>query len=147
LKSAALLCLALVGCYDPEAVDCTVSCSAANDCASGQVCGSDGFCASPSAAGHCGGPDGGAPPSIVSLRVSIAGHGKVTIDGVGVCDSDVAHDGACMFSVRAGTTLSLVAAAAGDRDFKEWTEGCHGADVTCSLAPVMPLTQVSAKFE
>lgn len=147
MKALALVGLALVGCYDPKAVDCTISCAAANECADGQVCGSDGFCASPSAAGHCGGPDGGTPPSLVSLVITIAGPGKVTIDGVGLCDSDTAQNGACMFSVRAGTVLTLVAAPLGDKDFQEWSAACHGKDATCMLTPVMALTQVGAKFD
>src|SRR4051812_37357316 len=83
------------GCYDPQEVDCTVSCAAANECAQGQVCGTDGFCAAPGIAGHCGGPDGGTQR--VSLRVAIDGPGKISIDGVGSCD-DMAPNHACVFS-------------------------------------------------
>jgi hypothetical protein len=42
-----------LGCYAPELHDCTVECTRAADCASGQMCGSDGWCARPEAAGRC----------------------------------------------------------------------------------------------
>ena len=38
-----LVCL--VGCYSPSVRDCTVSCANPGDCAGGQVCTSDGWCA------------------------------------------------------------------------------------------------------
>ena len=44
----------LAGCYQPTLRDCTVSCRGADECASGQVCGSDGWCAAPDVAGTCG---------------------------------------------------------------------------------------------
>jgi hypothetical protein len=40
-------------CYEPELRDCTLACSSTSDCADGQVCGSDRFCASPELAGNC----------------------------------------------------------------------------------------------
>jgi hypothetical protein len=46
------------GCYQPSLRDCTVSCTGADDCAGDQICGPDGYCALPEAAGSCG--DGGA---------------------------------------------------------------------------------------
>ena len=93
---ALLLAIALTGCYDAGAVDCTVTCAGPDECASGQTCGSDGLCAAPSVAGHCasltgsdqtdGGkvatdaavdaaPDGG---NRVPLHLKIDGEGKVT---------------------------------------------------------------------
>jgi hypothetical protein len=44
----------LAGCYQPTLRDCTVTCRGADECASGQVCGSDGWCAAPDVAGTCG---------------------------------------------------------------------------------------------
>ncbi|MDB4952816.1 MAG: hypothetical protein JWO36_385 [Myxococcales bacterium] len=64
---------AMIGCYSPDLRDCTVACSTASDCASGQMCGTDQFCAAPSVAGHC-----------AKLARSDAG----TVDGL------VLHDGA-----------------------------------------------------
>jgi hypothetical protein len=51
--AACLVSVVLVGCYQPAIRDCTVTCEGQGDCASGQVCGTDGFCASPELAGHC----------------------------------------------------------------------------------------------
>ena len=147
LRALAVLSVVLAGCYDPDALDCTVSCSAANECADGQVCGSDGFCASVSAAGHCGGPDGGTASSLVSLHVTIDGPGKVSIDGIGVCDSDTAEHGGCTWSVPRAMTLSLKADPKHDHEFDAWTEGCSGDKATCALTPVTALTQVGAKFQ
>jgi hypothetical protein len=146
LKALALLSLVLAGCYSPEALDCTVTCNAADECADGQVCGSDGFCAAPAAAGHCGGPDGGVASSLLSLHIAIDGPGKVSIDGVGVCDSDTEQDG-CTWSVQTGISLSLKAQAKHDHEFVEWTVGCSGTSSSCALTPVMGLTQVGAKFQ
>ncbi|HEY5938375.1 MAG TPA: hypothetical protein VIU61_27170 [Kofleriaceae bacterium] len=61
---ARLIALGIVvaGCYEPTLSDCTVECGASADCANGQVCGTDGFCAAPGVAGSCAtfaGPDGG----------------------------------------------------------------------------------------
>jgi hypothetical protein len=144
LKALAFVAVALAGCYSPETLDCTVACSAANECTDGQVCGSDGFCASPAAAGHCGGPDGGMVSSLVALSVTLQGPGKVTIDGVGVCDD---HD-PCTFSVRTGMALELRASPSNDdKEFVQWTGACSGSSTTCALTPVMGMTQVGAKFE
>jgi hypothetical protein len=135
----------LAGCYAPEAQDCTVSCKATDSCAAGQVCGSDGLCASPEVAGHCNGVDGGIP--LVSLRITIEGHGKVNIDGVGGCDSDSESEGKCTFAVPANLPRDLKAIANQDRVFVAWTSTCVGTSPTCTLTPVMLLTQVGAKFE
>ena len=147
MKALVASTLLLASCYSPEALDCTVTCAAASECAEGQVCGSDGFCAAPSVAGHCGGPDGGMVSSLVSLRVRLEGPGKVTVDEVGLCDSETADSKACMFSVHKGVALHLKAQAKHDREFVEWTIGCSGSDETCSLTPVTGLTEVGAKFE
>jgi hypothetical protein len=45
--------LANANCYSPSVRDCTLSCAAASDCTTGQVCGSDGMCAAPEIAGQC----------------------------------------------------------------------------------------------
>jgi len=47
--------LVATGCYEPQLRDCAVSCATAADCAPDQTCGSDGKCAAPEHAGHCGG--------------------------------------------------------------------------------------------
>lgn len=40
-------------CYEPALRDCTLACTTGDECAEGQVCGSDRFCASPELAGRC----------------------------------------------------------------------------------------------
>ncbi|HUS30230.1 MAG TPA: hypothetical protein VMZ53_17100 [Kofleriaceae bacterium] len=145
MKAFAVAALLLASCYSPEALDCTVSCSASDACGDGQVCGSDGFCADPAVAGHCGGPDGGMPSSLVSLRVMIDGPGKVTVETVGLCDEG-GRDG-CMFSVQNGRSLQLKAQAKSDKEFVGWMGACSGSSTTCTLTPVAALTQVGARFE
>jgi hypothetical protein len=49
----AALIVALAACYSPTLRDCTLQCASAHDCAGGQVCGNDGYCAAPDVAGHC----------------------------------------------------------------------------------------------
>lgn len=53
LSRAGLAATLLASCYSPDVRDCTVSCAAETECATGQVCGSDGFCARPAYAGSC----------------------------------------------------------------------------------------------
>lgn len=49
LLAAALIC----GCYSPHLQECRVACDKSADCGTGQLCGEDGWCATPSNAGHC----------------------------------------------------------------------------------------------
>lgn len=44
---------ASTSCYEPALRDCTLACTTGDDCAAGQICGSDRFCAAPELAGHC----------------------------------------------------------------------------------------------
>jgi hypothetical protein len=140
----ALLSTLLAACYEPDAVDCTVECAAAGDCADGQVCGPDHFCAAPDVAGMCNVSD---EPQMVSLVVTITGHGKVSIDKVGNCDSESPSQGNCTFTVTPGVMQQLKAVENSEREFISWTETCSGSSATCALTPVMALTQVGAKFE
>ena len=142
----ALLCATLAACYEPEAVNCTVECTQPSDCADGQVCGADHFCAAPDVAGMCnsGGDEG---PQAFSLVVTIEGAGKVSVDKVGSCDSENAIDGQCTFVVPSGVVQTLKAIENNDREFISWTSTCSGSSATCTFAAVMPLTQVGAKFE
>src|SRR5687768_11522870 len=113
LKTCVAFTVGIAGgaCYEPELRDCTLSCTAAADCADGQVCGADHFCASPEIAGTCATMPGGAggtgrdagvtdakmpdtrpdaPPDAathVLLAISIAGKGQVTVHGIGTCDA------------------------------------------------------------
>ena len=111
---AAALALLLAGCYSPSLRDCTLSCAASNECATGQSCTANGWCA---AAGAACAPSGGvidaplasdgsigavdapttttdaAPPADAALvtyplQVQVIGGGKVIVDGIGTCDGN-----------------------------------------------------------
>lgn len=146
MRSFTAICVLLAACYQPEVQDCTIECTGANQCGSGQICGADGFCAAPDVAGHCTTNDDQQPQSM-SLTVTIEGSGKVSIEGVGTCDSETAAEGNCTFPVTSGVMLQLTAVPKKDREFISWTATCTGTDMTCALTPVMALTQVGAKFE
>lgn len=146
MKAFVALSLVLAACYEPDAVNCTVECSTPGDCADGQVCGSDGFCSEPDIAGMCN-ANHNDQPDTVSLAIVIEGHGKVSVDKVGMCDSETAPEGSCMFAVTPGVAQQLKAVANKDREFVSWTSTCAGTSSTCTLTPVMALTSVGAKFE
>ena len=145
--------LALAGCYSPELQNCTVSCAAVTECGSGQVCGADGFCAEPSVAGHCnaGGPDAAIHDAAiqeanVALRITIAGRGRVTAAGIGVCDTDDPNHGDCTWLVPPHIVRTLDAVVT-DHDFQGWTTAnCSMQGATCTLTPVAA-TQVGARFK
>ena len=145
MTRAALLVALLAACYEPEAVDCTVECGGPGECADGQVCGSDGYCAAPDVAGNCRMLTD--EPRQVSLVIAIAGHGKVTIEHVGNCDTESPSGGNCTFLVPAGSMQQLKAVEANDREFISWTSTCSGSAANCTLTPVMALTQVGAQFQ
>jgi hypothetical protein len=146
MRLRSLIYVLLAGCYEPEAVDCTIECSAADQCADGQVCGPDHFCAAPDVAGTCAAMNSD-EPQMVSLTIAIEGEGKVTVDGSGTCDSKGPSQGSCMFNVTAGVARQLKAMPGKDREFVSWTATCTGTSSTCAITPVMSLTQVGAKFE
>lgn len=142
MRAFAALCTLLAACYEPDVVDCTVECDGPDACADGQLCGSDGFCASADIAGTCTAMLGD-----VVLMVSIEGRGKVEIEKVGTCDSEGPTAGACMFSVAPNIARQLKAIENDDREFISWTSTCSGSTTSCSVTPVMALTQVGAKFQ
>lgn len=160
--------LALAGCYSPSLRDCTVSCGSAGDCATGQVCGADGMCASPAVAGRCrrvvdaGIPDApvrpdaapprdAAPPPdasrTVRLTVQIMGKGSVTVDGAGSCSSQDPDRGSCMYDVVPGAPLSAQANPIAVSDvFTMWTSmTCAGQGARCVFTPVAA-TVITARF-
>lgn len=147
MRALLVTLLATAACYEPQARDCTVTCNNANECAGGQVCGGDGFCAAPSVAGHCSVID--APPAEmpIALSVVIMGPGKISVEDIGVCSSDTAPHGTCTFSVPARMARQLRAIQLKeDKSFQGWTMGCSGSQDTCELTPVMAVT-VGARFE
>lgn len=157
--------LALGACYAPELRDCVVTCASSEDCAPGQACGADAWCAAPAMAGRCESPDGGATldaavasdavtstvdaardaPALVALVVQIGGRGRVTIAGVGSC-ADTAPGHQCMFAVTAGVARVLVAEGTGEDEFERWTGACTGQGATCTLTPIAATT-TQAKFK
>ncbi len=160
-----LLAVALTGCYDAGAIDCTVSCASPGECASGQVCGSDGLCAAPSVAGRCashgadGGPDardagtdaasdatldGG---SRVPLHLKIDGDGKVTVTGYGTCEKMGPQNGDCTYQVELAHQLDLVATPYANRRFENWSgTSCALQDDTCTFIP-FGSNDIHAKFK
>lgn len=141
----ALVLAVLAGCYEPDVRDCTVTCSGPDECAAGQVCGSDGMCAAPEAAGHCAPGSGSAPPR-VSLRITVDGHGEVLVEGRATCVSDGdTHDG-CTYPLATGTIVALHAHALDDdKPFDRWTGGCTGQSASCTLVMAAETT-VGARF-
>jgi hypothetical protein len=139
VKSSLLAIALLLGCYDPETLDCTVTCAGAGECASDQVCGPDGFCASPEVAGQCVAP--------VALEIHIDGDGTVSLAGVGECNSRTATADTCTFMVTPNQRRQLAAIPNGDKDFRSWSSACAGETATCEVTPVTDVTRVGAKFE
>ena len=108
ILAAAVAALVLAGCYTPALRDCTVSCDAPGDCASGQVCGSDGMCAAPASPAtarwsrptrgpmrrrrpaRCRGGIDARPDAMPSVRltVQIMGKGSVVLGGATTCSAD-----------------------------------------------------------
>jgi len=151
------LALALLGgCYSPQVRDCTVTCTGVSECAAGQVCGDDHFCAAPEVAGTCEAIDAGttppddarvdAPPDAlvrVTLHVHVQEKGKVAVTGVGICDQ--ATGGDCMYLVLRGAPLELTPIQV-DKPFEKWTGGpCDGEPATCSITPTGNV-DVTARF-
>ena len=159
-KCAAPSLALLASCYEPQLVDCTIRCSGASDCATGQVCGADHFCAAPEIADHCASVtaisdagvivDGASPmpdarpdaPTHGQLHVTIdGGKGRVTVDGVGTCTDD------CMYSVPLQVPLTAHAAGEDDWHFEKWTNGpCVGQLENCAFTPTL-VVGVTAKFK
>lgn len=158
----------LAGCYRPEARDCTVSCAGAGQCLDGQVCGADGWCASPEVAGTCDERDDDAsvhdasladasradapPPDAAGaeLRVVVSGRGKVIIEPLGEeCEGLQGTPGDCTFPAAPGTEVTLLPADTHPQDsFAGWTTAnCEGSPGECVVTIIAPVTLVGASFE
>jgi len=157
-----LLLLSLIpACYSPDLRDCTVSCVGAADCAGGQVCSAEHYCAASGVSCQMQSPpldapradmmsqldapppppiDAPPPPATGDLHVRIMDKGDVEVSGVGTCDHD------CTYTVLLGGELELVAHPDKDHRFERWSGACSGEDESCTLVPAQPLTEVSAKF-
>ncbi len=148
LHQLLLIIAILSGCYSPELRDCTVTCSGANDCASGQICGSDGFCAGAGVAGTCGpgGVDAGidAAPRVM-LRLQVEGTGRVEIVGAGMCGGNGPDD--CTVSVPRGPVVITAITTQSDKPFERWTTpNCAGQPSSCMFTATTATT-IGAKFK
>jgi hypothetical protein len=171
LKLGVALSIAFTGgCYEPELRDCTITCNAESDCAAGQLCGSDHFCASPEIAGRCsslpsdagsGGRDAGvdgpkivdaAPPpdapTHAALTVAIDGQGRIVMLGVGTCEKSGPQNGMCVYSVKIGSLVTAQAQAYEDWRFDKWmTPVCMGASISTCTFTVNAATPLAVKFK
>jgi hypothetical protein len=133
--------LSLVGCYSPELRDCTVTCTAPDECTDDQVC-AGGLCRSPDTTCGASTP----PPSKVTLRVDVAGEGMVIVAGIGTCASEEEAD-ACTWMIATGLKVRLDARVVDDGQFERWTtENCANQDASCVLTATSAIS-VGAKFE
>ncbi|MEJ7599814.1 MAG: hypothetical protein WKG01_18050 [Kofleriaceae bacterium] len=172
----AVLVLLLPACYAPDLRDCTVTCVAATDCASGQVCGPDSYCASPQVAGNCttpdanepdgslrdGGPRDAAPrdaamvdsrPPVdaiegrADMHIIANGDGRITASGIGACDKLGPTEGDCTFSVTIPRSVTLTATPHVGSKFDKWEMGpCAPASVMCSFEMTTAIL-AKAKFK
>jgi hypothetical protein len=161
-----LLCtsVAVLGlaCYSPEVRDCSVRCTAVDDCAGDQHCGADGLCVSATEI-RCGDDPGGetgngsqtviridagmpndalAPPdgATGSLSLSVEGKGQLEVVGITSCS------GRCVISVPLALPVTIHAVPGNDFYFDRWTAGsCSDDDTTCTFSPAITMS-VGAKF-
>jgi hypothetical protein len=141
---AVCVAAALVGCYDPDLRDCTVTCKLASDCAGDQTCTS-GLCVDETTK-SCAAPDrpdAGAkvdammsppPPAMVMLHVTVNGKGTVTLDGNHLTMCVAIGDSAdCMWNVTTAAAHVLDEAPQVGRSFATWSGACSGSATTCTL--------------
>jgi hypothetical protein len=160
-----LLVVTLASCYSPDVRDCTVTCNQLADCAPGQVCGEDGFCAAQDVAGRCStiaapndagidarspdAPRDAAPPDAaptVKLLVRIDGRGNVMIPTIGVCDGGSGQV-TCPFDVVSGVPLTLLATPRNNWRFERWDDACAGSPTpSCELTPTANIS-ARVRFE
>jgi len=137
------LALVLAGCYEPTLRDCTVTCAAADPCASGQVCGGDGYCVGEVGA-RCTAPvdahlDAAGPT--FALHVTVMGHGGVTVVGGGTCTTD------CTYALPRDRDVSATEMGAGNHQFQMWTTpNCAGQVPSCMFTLTGPQS-LGARFE
>jgi hypothetical protein len=145
-----LLILAILsGCYAPDLRDCTVTCSGANECASGQVCGADGYCAAEGVAGSCGNAVDAAVDAVpsVMLRVMVMGNGHVEVVGAGTCGMTGPPD--CVMQVpRNGQVVANAVTHDASKPFERWTSmTCGTQDASCTFTAFLSTTTITAKFK
>jgi hypothetical protein len=159
------------GCYAPDVRDCVVACAGPDDCVAGQVCGSDGLCASAGVAGRCDeatAPDArdvsppidapppppiDAPPPppdavVAVIRIEITGRGRVQLRGSldEECRAMTSLGASCEYPAPAGMIVELRPKEEHDWVFAGWDHpACNG--VWACLFLVGPgTTTVGAAF-
>lgn len=141
-----LIIAILSGCYAPEVRDCTVTCSGASDCATGQVCGREGYCVA-EGGGACGAAVDAAVDAAptVMLRVMVMGNGQVDVMGVGSCGASGVPD--CMFQVpKNGRVMATAVTRDPGKPFDKWTSvTCTGQGAQCEFTAFLSTT-ITAKF-
>jgi hypothetical protein len=176
-RGALVVAVALAGCYEPQVRDCTIACSFATDCADGQTCGGDGWCAAPDVAGSCDerreNPDAMPPPDaeppieidasvpdapgpdampdvVVKLRVVVEGRGKVLISPLDEECIGVNNGSVeCPFNLGFGSVQHLVpVTTGGGSTWVGWTTGnCSASPNECVVTLTDAETLVVAKFD
>jgi len=165
--SVASLAAIAGGCYSPELRDCTVTCSAASDCADGQVCGDDQYCAAPGIAGRCSTLPGDAGPTIrdggadartivdarpdatvwAAIDISIEGQGRVIVQNIATCEKTGPQNGSCTFYVPAGLAITVHAQPYFDWRFDKWTmSACDPVGGSTCTFQATGTSPVGAKF-
>jgi hypothetical protein len=150
--------LALVGCYAPDAPDCTLACTADSDCISGQACTTDHLCAGTNIA-TCGaqattdgsvpgidaGSDAGTP--MVALMIHIEKDGSVRDSENHICNSPTNIPIDCTFQVVTGDPLTITAFPNIGKQFDKWMgPPCMGQLAMCHTTPVGNI-MVTAQFK
>lgn len=142
-RSLAVAALWLAACYDPVVLDCAVECAGPRDCAGGQVCGDDHFCAAPEVAGTC--TDGTAQMRI--LRVIVEGRGLVvSADDSIACEAEGNQPSDCPFEVPAGDVALLAIDTHPEFRFVGWSGTSCGESPSCTVS-VAESTVIGARFE
>jgi hypothetical protein len=161
------VCLLLAGlgaCYQPGYRDCATTCVVDDDCAPGQVCGPDRWCAGPAMAGKCGRHDGkpdggdehdaasGSPDGALengTLHLIVEGKGRIEADLAWItCEGTSPEEPAeCSFDVELGTSLILTAVEIHHHwTFEGWAhDGCVSDGPACALEVEAPVI-VTARF-
>jgi len=146
----------VVGCYSPEAPDCTLACTADSDCISSQACTTDHMCAATGIAtcgnhetpdaGHVTGPDAGSGDS-VTLTIQVSGGGGVRTNDGDFCDGNGDMMNTCVFHVLAGEAVMLTPVPHMQKQFDRWQGApCMNQPQVCSLTADGPVT-AQAKFK
>ena len=162
---------ALASCYSPDVPDCVVACAGPGDCVAGQVCGTDGFCASEAIAGRCEtalAPDARAtsgadardvtPPPIdaappidapaATVRIVITGRGRVDLRGSldEECKAMTSLGATCEYPAPVGMVVELRPHEEHDWEFAAWDHPACNEVWTCLFLVGPGTTTVGASF-